>query len=94
MFKGSYGRKGDNDGELLRPTGIAVDHKGRLFVADRDNHRIQVFTHGGDFFMKFGSKGDREGELNDPHGLAVLSDGKIAEADFRNNRIQIFSIPP
>ena len=86
----SYGRKGEKDGELQRPTGIAVDQKGRLIIADRDNHRIQVFAPSGEFLMKFGSKGEREGELNDPHGLAVLSDGRVAEADFRNNRIQLF----
>ena len=91
-FRMSYGRKGEKDGELQRPTGIAVDQKGRLIVADRDNHRIQVFGPSGEFLLKFGSKGEREGELNDPHGLAVLSDGRIAEADFRNNRLQLFTI--
>ncbi len=89
----SYGRKGEQDGELQRPTGIAVDQNGRLIIADRDNHRIQVFLPSGEFLMKFGSKGEKEGELNDPHGLAVLPDGRVAEADFRNNRIQLFRIP-
>ena len=92
LFRVSYGRKGEQDGELQRPTGIAVDHKGRLVIADRDNHRIQVFSPSGEFLTKFGTKGEREGELNDPHGLAVLSDGRIAEADFRNNRVQLFGI--
>ena len=87
-----FGSKGDKDGEFLRPTGIAIDTQGRLIVADRDNHRIQVLLESGEFYTKFGSKGDHESDLNDTHGVAVLSDGKIAAADFRNNRIQIFLV--
>ncbi len=89
----SYGRKGDQEGQLQRPTGIAVDQNGRLIVADRDNHRMQVFLSSGEFLTKFGAKGEKEGEFNDPHGLAVLTDGRVAEADFRNNRVQLFRIP-
>lgn len=84
--------KGDRDGEFLHPTGIAIDIKGRLIVADRDNHRIQIIKSTGEFYAKFGSKGEHDGELNDTHGLAVLSNGNIAAADLKNNRIQIFSI--
>ena len=92
MFIRSFGSKGDKDGEFLHPTGITIDIKGRLIVADRDNHRIQIMQPTGEFFAKFGSKGEHDGQLNDTHGLAVLSNGNIAVADLKNNRIQLFSL--
>lgn len=39
---GDFGRVGRGSGELNTPTGIAV-HGEQLFVADQDNHRVQVF---------------------------------------------------
>ena len=85
-----FGKKGSKDGELLRPTGVAVSCEGNIIVADRDNHRIQIFTCDGKFLHKFGCKGCSDGQLNDPHGLAVTKDGCIVVADFRNNRVQVF----
>ena len=91
-FIRSFGSKGDGDGEFLHPTGIAIDNTGRLMVADRDNHRIQIMQSTGEFVSKFGSKGEHDGELNDIHGVTVLSNGNVATADLKNNRIQIFSM--
>lgn len=34
-------RTGSQRGEFNQPTGVAVDSKGNVYVADRDNHRIQ-----------------------------------------------------
>ena len=40
----SFGdRRGEAPGEFSRPTDLALTDDGKLFVADRDNHRIQVF---------------------------------------------------
>lgn len=92
-FLFNFGRKGSQDGELMRPTGVAVGHDGNIIVADRDNHRIQVFSSEGRFMTKFGTKGDGDGQLNDPHGLALTPEGNIIVADFRNNRVQLFGQP-
>ncbi len=35
-------------GEFHLPHGIGIDNQGRLLVADRENHRIQLFTQDGD----------------------------------------------
>jgi hypothetical protein len=37
------GKRGNAPGELLQPHGLAFDSKGRLFVADRSNNRIQIY---------------------------------------------------
>ena len=42
-FVGSFGKNGRRDGELDQPWGIARDSKGRMFVLDTYNHRVQRF---------------------------------------------------
>ena len=42
-----WGQIGDGPGEFRTPHGMAFDSQGRLFVADRGNHRIQIFDQDG-----------------------------------------------
>ena len=37
------GKPGSGPGEFLQPHALAFDSKGRLFVADRSNNRLQIF---------------------------------------------------
>ncbi len=46
-FIKTWGEKGSAPGELNIPHGLAFDSKGRLFVADRGNNRIQIFDQDG-----------------------------------------------
>lgn len=42
-FLREYGKMGTGtEGEFMQPHGLAFDSKGRLFVADRSNNRIQI----------------------------------------------------
>ncbi|HUY91009.1 MAG TPA: peptidyl-alpha-hydroxyglycine alpha-amidating lyase family protein [Pirellulales bacterium] len=45
----SFGSPGDGPGEFHVPHGIAIDAEGVVYVADRENSRIQRFTPGGQF---------------------------------------------
>ncbi len=42
-FTSELGRRGSGDGELRTPHGLAIDAAGRVYVADRENARVQVF---------------------------------------------------
>ncbi|MBM3818088.1 MAG: hypothetical protein FJW14_03580 [Acidimicrobiia bacterium] len=42
-----WGRLGSGPGEFRTPHALAFDSRGRLFVADRGNHRIQIFDQDG-----------------------------------------------
>ena len=47
-YVGSFGEWGQEDGQLRAPHSLAMDSQGRLFVADRGNNRIQIFTQDGE----------------------------------------------
>lgn len=52
-FIKSWGRPGSAPGEFNAPHGIAFDSKGRLFVADRGNNRLQIFDQDGKFLEEW-----------------------------------------
>ncbi|GMR10917.1 MAG: hypothetical protein BMS9Abin28_1741 [Anaerolineae bacterium] len=41
----SFGDMGFGDGEFNFPNDIAVDETGRIYIADRENHRVQVWSY-------------------------------------------------
>ena len=45
----TWGKKGMGPGEFDVPHALAFDSRGRLFVADRQNNRIQIFDQQGNF---------------------------------------------
>ncbi len=49
QFVHTWGTLGSNPGQLSLPHSIALDSRGRLFVADRNNGRVQVFDQTGQF---------------------------------------------
>jgi streptogramin lyase len=48
----SWGEYGDQPGQFNGPHSIAVDMRGNVYVADRSNHRIQVFDGQGRFLRQ------------------------------------------
>ena len=73
-FLMSWGRTGSGPGEFNVPHTIALDSRGRVFVGDRANNRIQIFDQHGAFldeWMQFGR----------PSGIAITTDDTIYVAD-------------
>jgi len=48
-FVKSWGKIGVRHGEFRTPHALAFDSKGRLWVADRGNHRIEIFDKDGNY---------------------------------------------
>src|SRR5271163_1909485 len=48
----SWGDRGSGPGQFRTPHSIATDAKGNVYVADRGNHRIQVFDGDGNFLRQ------------------------------------------
>lgn len=78
-------------GDFSKPTGVAVDQEGNLYVADTLNARIEVFDADGAFVRQFGKRGDGPGYFAMPKGVAVDCDGHIWVADSLQNRVQVYS---
>jgi DNA-binding beta-propeller fold protein YncE len=44
-FVGSFGAEGTGDGSFEYPNGMATDSHARLYVTDRENNRVQVWSY-------------------------------------------------
>lgn len=94
---GGEGSSGRGPAQFTRPRGVAIDSAGHLFVADKNNNRVQEFGADGQFMRKWGrnggdgSAGLGSGEFNTPYSVAVDRSGQVYVADTGNNRIQAFS---
>lgn len=51
-----WGINGDKDGEFAVPHSIDLDPFGNVYVADRENNRIQVFTGEGKFLKQYAAR--------------------------------------
>jgi DNA-binding beta-propeller fold protein YncE len=78
-------------GDFAKPTGIAVDAEGNVYVCDTLNNRIETFDADGKFIGAFGKPGDGPGYFARPKGIAVDSDGHIWVADGQQDRVQVFN---
>ena len=72
-------KKSDERNRLIRPYGIAVDSKGRIFVADAASHAVFMLDGAQRRFEKWG--GNSGASMALPVGVAVDSSGRLFVAD-------------
>ncbi|MCF6211672.1 MAG: hypothetical protein L3J88_09940 [Gammaproteobacteria bacterium] len=86
----TWGSTGSGNGQFNRPTGIAVDNNGDIYVADTMNHRIQKFNANGAFITAWGSHGSGLGQFDMPTDVDVALIGSMTfvyVADSNNHRV-------
>ncbi|CAF3664686.1 unnamed protein product [Adineta steineri] len=90
----STGTSGSSSELLNYPVGVTLDSLGNLYVADRDNHRIQLFlagqTNGTTIVGVSGQSGSNNTFLYKPCAVILDSQRNLYVADTYNNRVQQF----
>jgi sugar lactone lactonase YvrE len=78
---------------LGRPTDVAWDPQGNIFVSDGYiNNRVVKYDKNGRFLAQAGTEkaGNGKDQFNLPHGIAVDARGDVYIADRSNHRLQVF----
>jgi len=75
-FLFEWGTPGSESGQFDLPHGIAIDENRRVFVADRNNSRIQIFDPTGKFLAEWKSQ-----KLGRPYAIAFGTDNSVYVVD-------------
>jgi DNA-binding beta-propeller fold protein YncE len=84
-FIKDWGRKGTKEGEFNLPHAIRLDARGRVYVGDRENNRVQVFDADGKFLAVWKESGA-------PFGLFLTKEGRMYVADGRANWVAVLDL--
>ena len=75
-----FGKKGKGPGEFDQPHALAMDSRGRLFVGDRSNNRIQILDQDGKFI-------DEWYQFSRPSGIWIDQNDVIYVADSESGSV-------
>jgi sugar lactone lactonase YvrE len=79
-FIKTWGKKGAAPGEFDGPHTLAMDSRGRLFVGDRGNNRIQIFDQDGNFI-------DQWAQFSRPSGVYIDKNDVIYVVDSESGSV-------
>ncbi len=75
-----WGENGSGPGQFDMPHALAMDSRGRLFVADRGNDRIQIFDQDGRLLAMWKQFGRPSGIWIDQHDVLYATDSESRNA--------------
>jgi len=75
-----WGKLGTGPGEFDQAHSLAMDSKGRLFVGDRNNNRIQIFDQGGNYLSELR-------QFSRPSGIFIDKDDNIYVSDSESESV-------
>ena len=79
-FIKTWGKLGTAAGDFDQPHALAMDSKGRLFVGDRNNNRIQIFDQDGKFIEEWK-------QFSRPSGLYIDKNDVLYAADSESESV-------
>jgi DNA-binding beta-propeller fold protein YncE len=90
----SWGEPGDGPGQFCRPHSV-WEADGRVFVADRDNNRIQLFTPEGKYIDSWGGFVQPAKIYVDPDGVMYVAElkGRVSILDLDGNLLARWGDP-
>jgi DNA-binding beta-propeller fold protein YncE len=75
----SFGEPGHGPGQFYLPHGVAVDRDGRIYVADRENNRVQVFESNGVFITEWWSPRASSIAIDSSNTVFVTEMGQVMQ---------------
>jgi streptogramin lyase len=79
-FMKTWGKLGTAPGDFDQPHALAMDSKGRLFVGDRNNNRIEIFDQDGKFLAEWK-------QFSRPSGLYIDKNDVLYAADSESESV-------
>ena len=79
-FIKTWGKKGSAPGEIDIPHALAMDSRGRIFLGDRQNNRIQIFDQDGNYI-------DQWFQFSRPSGVFIDKNDTIYVADSESESV-------
>ncbi len=79
-FLKAWGTKGAGPGQMDQPHALAMDSRGRLFVGDRSNNRIQIFDQEGSWLAEWS-------QFSRPSGIFIDGNDMIYVADSESGSV-------
>ena len=76
-----WGKTGYAPGEFRTLHAIAIDSRGRIFVADRSNNRLQIFDQEGAFIAQWTQFGRPSGIFFDDHDNIYVADSESDDVE-------------
>ena len=84
----AVGKKGAGPGEFNWPKGVSIETEtGHIYVVDKNNSRIQIFSQTGDYLNQFGYQ-----QMIKPWGILIHQDN-IYVSDLGHDAIFLFKLP-
>ena len=87
----AIGDQGEPAERLDRPTNVAFDREGYLYVSDVGRFQVVKFDRDGHFKRAYGRPGDNLGHFARPKGIALDREGRLYAVDASFSNVQAFN---
>lgn len=77
---------------IMNISHLSVDHRGDIYLIEKNDHRIIKINQDSRVVFTFGSKGLGRGQFDVPLGIVVDTEDRIYIADSKNQRVQTFDL--
>ncbi|MCD1261045.1 6-bladed beta-propeller [Paenibacillus athensensis] len=88
----SFGQPGSKEGQFAYPHDLVLDKNKRIYVADSNNGRVQVFDRQGKFLSVIDGTSGGKSRLALPRGLTIDAYNHLVVVDTLANQVRFFEL--